>query len=235
VTGSAPDNLNLLKLPPPPAAVEMWRVTPQISAPQRPHRFPMLKGSANRVTTQPIDALFLDRWSSRAMSGEALSDTELMPLFEAARWAPSCGNFQPWRFLYARRDTDFWPAFLDLLNASNRSWAQRAGALVLVISRTHFDGDGRPCVTHSFDAGAAWQNLALQAWISNLVAHGIAGFDAERARRVLRVPAAYAVEAMIVLGKPGDPALLDDSQRKREAPSDRRSLAQSVCEGPFSL
>ncbi len=195
----------------------------------------MLKGSASRVTTQPIDALFLDRWSSRAMSGEALGEAELMTLFEAARWAPSCGNFQPWRFLYARRATDFWPAFLDLLNASNRSWAQRAGALVLVVSRTHFDGDGRACVTHSFDAGAAWQNLALQAWIGGLVAHGIAGFDAERARRVLRVPAAYAVEAMIVLGKRGDPALLDESQRKREVPSDRRPLAQSVCEGPFSL
>jgi nitroreductase len=195
----------------------------------------MLKGSATRVTTQPIDALFLDRWSSRALSGEALSEAELMTLFEAARWAPSCGNFQPWRFLYARRDTDFWPAFLDLLNAGNRSWAQRAGALVLVISRTHYDGDGRSCVTHSFDAGAAWQNLALQAWLAGLVAHGIGGFDAERARRVLRVPAAYAVEAMIVLGKRGDPALLDESQRRREVPSDRRPLAQSVCEGPFSL
>jgi nitroreductase len=195
----------------------------------------MLKGRDKRVTTQPIDALFLDRWSSRAMSGETLSDAELMPLFEAARWAPSSGNFQPWRFLYARRDTDFWPAFFELLNPGNRSWAQRAGALVLVISRTHFDGDGRPCVTHSFDAGAAWQNLALQAWLGNLVAHGIGGFDAERARRVLRVPAAYAVEAMIVLGKRGDPALLDESQRKREVPSDRRPLAQSVCEGPFSL
>jgi nitroreductase len=195
----------------------------------------MLKGSATRVTTQPVDALFLDRWSSRAMSGEALSEAELMTLFEAARWAPSSGNFQPWRFLYARRGTDFWPAFLDLLSGGNRSWAERAGALVLVISRTHFDGDARPCVTHSFDAGAAWQNLALQAWLKDLVAHGIAGFDAERARRVLRVPAAYAIEAMIVLGKRGDPALLDESQRKREVPSDRRPLAQSVCEGPFSL
>jgi nitroreductase len=195
----------------------------------------MIKGSSTRVTTLPVDALFLDRWSPRAMSGEALSEAELMTLFEAARWAPSSGNFQPWRFLYARRDTDFWPAFLELLNPGNRSWALRAGALVLVISRTHFDGDGRPCVTHSFDAGAAWQNLALQAWRSNLVAHGIGGFDAERARRVLRVPASYAVEAMIVLGRRGDPALLDESQRKRELPSDRRPLAQSVCEGPFSL
>ena len=195
----------------------------------------MLKGSDQRIASHPIDPLFIDRWSSRAMSGEALSEPELMSLFEAARWAPSCGNFQPWRFLYARRDTDFWPAFLDLLNAGNRAWAERAGALVLVISRTHFDGDGRTCVTHSYDAGAAWQNLALQAWISGVVVHGIAGFDAERARRVLRVPAAYAIEAMIVLGKRGDPAQLAESLQKREQPNDRRPLAQTVCEGPFSL
>ena len=195
----------------------------------------MLKGSDNRIAGHPIDPLFIDRWSPRAMSGESFSEQELMTLFEAARWAPSCGNFQPWRFLYARRDTDFWPAFLDLLNAGNRGWAERAGALVLVISRTHFDGDGRSCATHSYDTGAAWQNIALQAWTKDIVAHGIAGFDAERARRVLRVPTAYAIEAMIVLGKRGDPALLPESQQKREQPSDRRPLAQSVCEGPFSL
>lgn len=195
----------------------------------------MLKGSDKRVAGYPVDPLFIDRWSPRAMSGEAISEAEMMTLFEAARWAPSCGNFQPWRFLYARRGTDFWPAFLDLLNTGNRGWAERAGALVLVISRTHFDGDGRSCASHSYDAGAAWQNIALQAWIGGLVAHGIAGFDAERARRVLRVPAAYAIEAMIVLGKPGDVSLLPDSLQKREQPNDRRPLAQTVCEGPFSL
>ena len=195
----------------------------------------MIIGSAHRQATFPIHPLFLDRWSSRAMSGEALSETELMTLFEAARWAPSSGNFQPWRFLYARRDTDFWQAFLELLVPGNRSWAERAGALVLVISQTHFDGDGRPFVTHSYDAGAAWQNLALQASLSNLVAHGIGGFDYQRARRVLRVPDAYAVEAMIVLGKRGDETQLGESLQKREVPNDRRPLAQSVCEGPFSL
>ncbi len=195
----------------------------------------MIKGSEHRKATYPIDQLFLDRWSSRAMSGVALSEAELMTLFEAARWAPSSGNFQPWRFLYARRDTDFWPAFLDLLNPGNRTWAERAGALALVISRTHFDTDGRPFPTHSYDTGAAWQNLALQASLSNLVAHGIAGFDYERARRVLRVPAAFAVEAMIVIGKRGDAAQLGESLQKRELPNDRRPLAESVCEGPFSL
>jgi nitroreductase len=195
----------------------------------------MIKGSDYRQAEHPIQPLFLDRWSPRALSGAALSEAELKPLFEAARWAPSCGNFQPWRFLYARRDTDFWPAFLELLTPRNREWAQRAGALVLVISRTHYDGDGQPCVTHSFDTGAAWENLALQASLSGLVAHGIRGFDYERARRVLRVPAAYAVEAMVVIGKPGNKAELSESLQQRELPNARRPLAATVCEGPFSL
>ena len=195
----------------------------------------MDKDSAHREAAYPIEPLFIDRWSRRAMSGEVLSEVELMTLFEAARWAPSSGNFQPWRFLYARRDTDFWPAFFDLIKPSNQAWAARAGALVLVVSRTHFEGDGRPCVTHSFDSGAAWQNLALQAWLNNLVAHGIEGFDYERARRVLRVPATYAVEAMVVLGHPGSKTALSESLQNREQPNGRRPLTQTVCEGPFSL
>jgi nitroreductase len=195
----------------------------------------MEHGSFHREPGYPIERLFVDRWSPRAMSGEALSETELMTLFEAARWAPSCGNFQPWRFLYARRDTDFWPAFLDLLKPSNRQWAERAGALVVAISRMQFDGDDRPCVTHSYDSGAAWQNLALQAWTSGLVAHGIGGFDYERARRVLRVPAGYAVEAMIVLGRPGDKAKLSEQLQNREHPSARKPLSETVCEGAFGF
>ena len=195
----------------------------------------MDRGSAHREAAYPIHPLFIDRWSPRALAGTPLSEAELMSLFEAARWAPSSGNFQPWRFLYARRDTDFWPAFLDLLKPSNQAWAARAGALMLIISRTHFDGDGRACITHSFDSGAAWQNLALQASLNGLVAHGMEGFDYERARRVLRVPAEYAVEAMVALGHPGNIAELSESLQKREHPSTRRPLTQTICEGPFSL
>ena len=195
----------------------------------------MTKGSDHRRAAYPINPLFLDRWSPRAMSGEPLTEVELLTLLEAARWAPSSGNFQPWRFLYARRDTDFWPAYFDLLAPGNRTWAERAGALVLFISRTHFDGGDRLCRTHSYDTGAAWQNLALQGTLSNLIVHGIEGFDAERARRVLRVPADFAVEAMAVIGKPGDATQLSESLRSREKPNDRRALAELACEGPFSL
>jgi len=193
-----------------------------------------IPGSTVRRAAHPIDPLFLDRWSPRAMSGEPLSDAELHTLFEAARWAPSSMNFQPWRLIYARRDTPAWPAWLELLNPGNRSWAQRAAALVLFASRRNFD-DGRPCPTHSFDTGAAWENLALQGTRLGLVVHGMAGFDHARARSELAIPESLHVEAMIAIGRPGDRALLSEAQQQREAPSDRRPLAQTVCEGRYTL
>src|SRR4029079_10173110 len=112
--------------------------------------------------------LFLDRWSPRAMSGEEISEAALMVLFEAARWAPSSYNNQPWRILYARRDTEHWPRFFNLMVEFNQSWTSTAAALVVFISKTHFDFNGEPAVTHSFDTGAAWENLALQGSLKGL-------------------------------------------------------------------
>jgi nitroreductase len=194
----------------------------------------MIKGSSVRHAAHPIDAIFIDRWSARAMSGEALTAAELMPLFEAARWAPSSHNFQPWRMLYALRGTSHWERFLDLLNPGNQIWAHRGGALVLFISRKSYD-NGKPCITHSYDVGAAWENFALQAARAGLAVHGLQGFDYDRARVELAVPDAFSVEAMAVVGRPGDKSQLSEDLQRREAPNDRRPLSQTVCEGPYSL
>jgi nitroreductase len=193
----------------------------------------MIKGSEKRKAGHAIDRIFLDRWSPRAMSGEAISQEELLVLFEAARWAPSSYNNQPWRILYARRDSEHWPLFFNLLVEFNQSWAKNAAALVLFISRTHFDFNGEPSVTHSFDTGAAWGNLALQGWFKGLVVHGMQGFDYERARTALKIPEGFQVEALAAIGKPADPATLPEDLRAKEEPSDRRKLEQTICEGPF--
>jgi nitroreductase len=193
----------------------------------------MIKGSEERIADYPIDSLFLDRWSPRAMTGEPIPQETLMQLFEAARWAPSSYNGQPWRFLYAQRDTEHWKLFFDLLVEFNQNWAKNAGVLVLFISRTHFDFNGEPSVTHSFDTGAAWENLALQGWLRGLVVHGMQGFDYERARIGLNIPEEFQVEAMCAIGRPADPATLPYELREKEAPSERRKLQQSICEGPF--
>jgi nitroreductase len=194
----------------------------------------MVKGSDKRHPDHPVDRLFADRWSPRAMSGEEIPDGELLTLFEAARWAPSSMNNQPWRMLYAPRSSRHWPLFFDLLVDSNRVWCARAAALLVVISKNTFE-NGKPCRTHSYDSGAAWMSLALQGSMMGLVVHGMQGFDYERARSVLNIPEGYQVEAMAAVGRPGRVEDLPEQLQARETPSERKPLEQSICEGPFSL
>src|SRR5438477_2551962 len=139
---------------------------------------------ATRKPNYEIAPLLLNRWSPRSMSGEPLSDDELFPLFEAARWAPSSFNAQLWRFIVARRQhPTAFAAFLDLLDPANAAWAKDSAALVVLVSGQRFESNGRPSITHVFDAGAAWENLALEAARRGLVAHGMQGFDYARAAR----------------------------------------------------
>jgi nitroreductase len=132
----------------------------------------IVKGSAARQAEHPIESLFVDRWSPRAMSGEAVSTADLMTLFEAARWAPSAGNTHPWRILYAHRDTEHWPVFFDLLVERNQKWCRNAAALLVFVSRTTNEETGKPLRTHSYDTGAAWENLALQGTRAGRAWHG---------------------------------------------------------------
>lgn len=187
-----------------------------------------------READHPIDSLILQRWSPRAMSGEPLTEEELMTLFEAARWAPSTYNEQEWRFLFARRDTPQWPMFFELLMTANQAWCKNAAVLAVVLARKVFTQTGKPNPVHLFDCGSAWENLALQATTMGLVAHGMAGFDFEKARTSLKVPDHFAVAAMFALGRPGNPADLSPELREREKPSDRRPVQESLCEGPYN-
>jgi nitroreductase len=190
-----------------------------------------------RTADHPIDPLFLERWSPRAFTDAPISERDLLTLLEAARWAPSSFNSQPWRFLYARRHTQHWPQFLGLLSEYNQSWARTAAALVILVSKTTLLPRGTDkevaSYTHSLDAGAAWANLALQATRSGWAAHGMAGFDVARTAVELGVPADYRVEAAIAIGQPGDKSMLPEPLRAREQPSDRLPLSQLAWEGRF--
>lgn len=165
-------------------------------------------------TNYPVDDLFIDRWSPQALSGEEIDEKELMSLFEAARWAPSSFNNQPWRFIYCFRGSDCWQDYLDLLTNSNKKWAKKAGALVIIASKKTFDDLDKRSRTHSFDTGAAWQNLALQASLNDLIAHGMEGFDYEQARDLANIPKGYSVEAMIAIGKPAPTKEKPNSRKK---------------------
>jgi nitroreductase len=190
-------------------------------------------GSSIRHAAHPIDTFFLDRWSPRSFVAEAMPEEDLLALCEAARWAPSSYNNQPWRFLYARRDSASWPLFFNLLEEGNRSWASHAAVLLLVISNTKFDHNGKECFTHSFDAGAAWQNLALQAWLKGYAAHAMQGFDYKRAQKELEVPSDFHVDAMIAIGRPGPREGAPAAFQEKEKPNERRPLADSMVEGTF--
>jgi nitroreductase len=177
--------------------------------------------------------IFPKRWSPRAMSGEKLTDSQLMTLFEAAKWAPSSFNNQPWRFVYAKKGTKYFDIFLDFLMDANKVWCKNSSVLVVLTSKTTFDYNNKPDPTHSISTGAAWQNLALQGSMIDLVIHGMAGFDYQKAKSTLKIPDSYKVEMMIAIGKKGPISTLPEELRKIEKPSQRKELSEIAFEGEF--
>lgn len=190
-----------------------------------------------RQPDHPIDPLFLERWSPRAFDGGEMPEEDLLTLFEAARWAPSAFNSQPWRFLYSLRGDENWARFQSLLIPWNQSWAHSASALIYILSDslpgTDKAGQPAPSHSHSFDAGAAWACLALQATKLGYQAHGMSGIQLELARSELGVPERYRVEAAAAIGRVGDPATLDEKMRAREVPSDRKAVEAFAFQGAW--
>ena len=191
----------------------------------------------DRVADYPIESVFLERWSPRAFTTEEIPESELFRLFEAARWAPSSYNSQPWRFIYARRGTPSWDRLLGLLVEFNRAWVQHAAALIFVVSKSTMLPPGRdtevPSHSHSFDAGSAFASLALQAVKSGWMTHGMVGFDLEAAFVTLGVPQGYRVEAAVAVGRQGDKSSLPAPMQAYEAPSGRMKVSEIAFEGVF--
>lgn len=189
--------------------------------------------NSGRQSDYPIQPWILNRWSPRAMSGEPIEEKVLMSLFEAARWAPSASNIQPWKFLYAKRDTKHWPKFFDLLVDFNKSWCKQAAVLGLIISLKILEKTKKPSPSYALDAGAAWENLALEGASRDLVVHGMAGFDYSRAREILEIPADYEVLAMFAVGKKAPKETLSEELQKREIPSTRKKVTEFAFEGGY--
>ena len=176
---------------------------------------------------------FIERWSPRAMSGDPISRAELDSVFEAARWAPSCFNSQPWRFIYAMRDTAEWPSLFGLLMDMNQKWASQAGAIVAVAACQVFEHNGKPAPTARFDTGSAWMSMALQAQHLGLVAHAMWGFHHDDAPGVLNLPDNHEVQAMVAIGRPGHKDDLPAPYDEREVPSPRKPLGEIVYHGKY--
>jgi nitroreductase len=191
----------------------------------------------SRTADHAIDPIFLDRWSPRAFTGEAMPQETLLALFEAARWAPSAANGQPWRFVYGHRGSEAFETIYQTLDEGNRRWADKAAVLAVIISQTHrknADGEMRPAYTHAFDTGAAWAYLALQAIHAGYHAHGMGGIDRAKAMDVLGVPEGFRVEAAVAIGKIAPKETLPEDLMKREVPSGRKAVEEFISEGRFS-
>ena len=180
----------------------------------------------------PILNVLQERWSARAFAPQPVATADLLSLLEAARWAPSGGNEQPWQFIVARRDD---PAAFETLLAclvpANQRWAKDAGVLLLVVTRMHFARSGKPNAYALHDAGLALANLLLEATARGLATHPMAGFDAAAARTAFGIPAGFDPVTAIAVGHPGDlNALPEDLQTREVAPRQRRPLAELVFE-----
>lgn len=186
----------------------------------------------NATTSEPIEELLARRWSPRAFDRDRQVDSRtLVRLFEAARWAPSCFNEQPWRYLVFDRfqSEDDWGKALACLVESNQAWAAHAPVLLAAIADTMFSQTGKSNRWCHYDTGAASENLCLQATAMGLAAHQMGGFDATAVSTTFHIPERYEPIAMIAVGYAGDPQRLSERYRKSElAERMRRPVADFV-------
>ena len=184
-------------------------------------------------TQYPVHELISRRWSPRAFADRLVPESDLRRVLEAARWAPSSSNAQPWSFLVATKAYDEeYQRLFSCLVPGNQLWAGQAPVLMLSVAKLVFEEDGSPNRHAMHDVGLAVQNLVLQASALGLFVHQMAGYEVDKARKVFQIPPQHEPAAMIALGYLGDPNTLPEELRSRElAPRDRKPLTEFVYTG----
>jgi nitroreductase len=187
-------------------------------------------------TEHPIHPLLNKRWSSRAFSTKSVEKSTLLSLLEAARWAPSSYNEQPWHFLLAMRDEDpdSFRRIADCLVPFNRSWAIRAPVLMLIFARSHFQKKDTPNAHAWHDVGLAAMSLTVEAIHHGLGVHMLAGIDKEKIYKSFRVPEDHAPVIGLVIGYHDSIEILDEGLIEKERqPRTRKPLSEIVSWGKF--
>lgn len=189
-----------------------------------------------RIAHPKVEKLIVDRWSPRAFDESEIPQEDLDVIFEAAGWAPSAYNVQPWTFLYARRGDANWDLLLSQLIEFNQGWAKDASALVFVVSDRYMRSDkgNTENHSHSFDAGAAWALAALQAQALGYHTHGMTGLKFGEAEAALGIPEDQRLEAAFVIGKAAGKEKLPEFLQERELPSDRKPVSEIAKAGKFA-
>ncbi len=169
-------------------------------------------------TSEKLNENILKRWSPRAFSGKPVEEALLVKIFEAARWAASSFNEQPWRFIVGQKSemTGSYDKILDTLVKFNQDWAKNAPVLILVCAKKTFSHNGKPNKHYFYDAGQAVTTMSLQAVQDDLYMHQMAGFDPEIAREAFGIPKAYDAVAVVALGYVAEASILPDSLQEGE-------------------
>ena len=185
------------------------------------------------VTDHPVHEFIRERWSPRAFSEKPVPAEVLRSLFEAARWAPSSNNEQPWAFIVAtKEDHEAHAKLVSTLVEFNQVWAKHAPVLAIAVSELAFARNGHPNRNAFYDTGAAVSGLTAEAISRGLLVHQMAGFDPQKAIELFSIPAGWEPIAAFVIGYPGDPQSLPETLRDRElAPRTRKPLADFVMSG----
>src|ERR1700737_1544340 len=187
------------------------------------------------ATEIPLHDLIRNRWSPRAFAEKRVPPEGLRSLFEAARWAPSSNNEQPWAYLVATKDdAENFAKMLGVLVEFNAGWAKDAPVLALSVAHTTMQRDGKPNRVALHDVGSATAQLTFEANARGLQVHQMAGFDAEKARQTFAIPPDWEPVAAIAIGYPGNPESLPDKLRERElAPRTRKPVDEFVMTGSW--
>ncbi|SFR86321.1 Nitroreductase [Microbacterium sp. cf046] len=188
---------------------------------------PLLNRTAE--TDAPVLDVLADRWSPRAYaSDDAIDESQLASALEAARWAPSANNIQPWRFIVAHRGTEAHDRVHEALLGFNKVWAGDAAVLIVAVAETA-DAEGKPLPFAAYDLGQSVAHLSVQAHHDGLHVHQMGGFDRDGVRAAFGLDDRFEPLTVIALGPIGDPSALPEALQEREAaPRVRRPLADSL-------
>lgn len=188
----------------------------------------------NRLADHPIDELFLTRVSTRAFDlNKKVSKDDLMSCFEAARWAPSSFNNQPWRFVYAEKGSKAYEAMIGSMVPFNQNWCKNAPVIILIVSRKQMTHNNSNARTHSLDTGFAYASFVLQAHAKGLATHALDGFNHDVLKSYFKINEVYQIEALLTLGYPGDVESLPSDLKAKEVPTDRFKIESFISEGEF--
>ena len=187
------------------------------------------------VTDHPVHELIRNRWSPRAFADKPIPEDVLRSLFEAARWAPSSNNEQPWAYLIASKDDEVnFDKTLGTLVEFNAGWAKNAAALAIAVAKLAFANNHAPNRNAQYDTGAATALLSMEATARGLMVHQMAGFHPEKARQAFAIPEEWEPIAAIAIGYPGDPDSLPPKLKDRElAPRTRKPIRDFVMTGSW--